>query len=493
MSLTPELTRMRDEIRKVVTSYGLDTFDVIFEMIDAKQINEIAAYGGFPVRYPHWKWGMSYERLSKGYEWGLSKIYEMVINTDPCYAYLMRANNHVDQKTVISHVYAHCDFFKNNYYFSKTNRKMLDQMANHSTKIHRLIDKYGESEVEAVIDTCLSVENLIDIQAPYRVSPRSGEKEDTLKEAVSGKLKSKGYMDKFINPPEFLNEMSVNEEQAKHAVKFPEKPERDILNFVLEHSRLEGWKKEVLSIIREEAYYFAPQGMTKIMNEGWATYWHSKIMTGHILNDSEIIDFADAHSGVLATAPGQINPYKIGVELYKYIEERWDKGRFGIDYLNCDDYLTKMNWDTKAGQGQEKIFQVRSFYNDITFIDEFVDEEFARRQQLYEFGQDPRTGNYVILSRDYKKIKNQLLDQLTNFGNPIIEIIDGNYKNRSQLLLTHQFLGAEIQLNYAHQVLRNLEILWTRPVAIETTIGGARTIFACENGVITEEKIGPAV
>ncbi len=173
MSLTPELAQIRDQVKEVVKSYGLDTFEIIFEMIDAKQINEVAAYGGFPVRYPHWKWGMAYERLSKGYEWGLSKIYEMVINTDPCYAYLMRANNHVDQKTVISHVYAHCDFFKNNYYFSVTNRKMLDQMANHATRIRRYIDIYGEDKVEAFIDTCLSVENLIDIHAPY-LQPSEG-------------------------------------------------------------------------------------------------------------------------------------------------------------------------------------------------------------------------------------------------------------------------------------------------------------------------------
>ncbi len=308
----------------------------------------------------------------------------------------------------------------------------------------------------------------------------------------SSKIKSKNYMDRYINPPEHL--ANVKEDMIKklsESKQFPENPERDILQFIIDYSNLEDWKKNIVNIIRDEAYYFAPQGMTKIMNEGWATYWHSKIMTNHILNDSEIIDFADAHSGVLATGPGQINPYKLGVELYKYIEERWDKGQF--DYLNCDDYETKMNWDKKLDLGRKKIFQVRSFYNDITFIDEFIDEEFARRQKLYEYAFDQRTGQYMIVSKDYKKIKNQLLDQLTNYGNPIIEVVDGNYKNRSQLLLKHEFMGTEIQLNYAHEVLKNLERLWTRPVSLSTIISGKPVIYTSENGKVTEETPEKAV
>ena len=136
-STDPELRDLVEKISKVAKDAGLDCFEAIFELVDYQQLNEIAAYGGFPTRYPHWKWGMDYERLSKSYEYGLSIIYEMVINNDPCYAYLLRANNLVSQKMVIAHVYGHCDFFKNNYWFKHTNRKMLDQMANHSTIVRR--------------------------------------------------------------------------------------------------------------------------------------------------------------------------------------------------------------------------------------------------------------------------------------------------------------------------------------------------------------------
>ncbi len=167
-NLTPELSEIAHAIEKKSREAGMDFFTTVFEMIDYKQLNEVAAYGGFPTRYPHWRWGMEYERLSKSYTYGLSIIYEMVINNDPTYAYLLRANSLVSQKTVIAHVYAHADFFKNNYWFSRTNRRMLDQMANHATIVRKIIDEIGYDEVERFIDVCLSLEKLIDIHAPFR-------------------------------------------------------------------------------------------------------------------------------------------------------------------------------------------------------------------------------------------------------------------------------------------------------------------------------------
>src|SRR3954467_6079071 len=146
--LTPELSRIRDQIRAYAEGFGLDFFETIFEMVDYEQINSLAAFGGFPVRYPHWRFGMDYDQLSKGYSWGLQKIYEMVINTDPSYAYLMKSNSVTDQKTVMAHVYGHVDFFKNNIFFQHTNRKMIDEMANHATRIRRYIDKQGIEPVE---------------------------------------------------------------------------------------------------------------------------------------------------------------------------------------------------------------------------------------------------------------------------------------------------------------------------------------------------------
>src|SRR3954462_11982371 len=192
-ALTPELSALRDQILGYAKGYGLDPFETIFEMVDYEQINSLAALGGFPVRYPHWRFGMDYDQLSKGYSWGLQKIYEMVINTAPSYAYLMKANNLVDQKTVIAHVYGHVDFFKNNYWFSKTNRKMLDTMANHAVKIRNYMDRYGQDVVEAFIDHALCLENLIDPHLPFS-NPRRREDNRGLDEGDEGETKEVGRL-----------------------------------------------------------------------------------------------------------------------------------------------------------------------------------------------------------------------------------------------------------------------------------------------------------
>jgi stage V sporulation protein R len=484
-NLTSELERERVKIEKVARELGLDFYETVFELVTYDQLNQVAAYGGFPVRYPHWRFGMEYESLSKSYEYGLSKIYELVINNDPCYAYLMEGNEFLDQKLVMAHVFGHCDFFKNNYWFSPTNRKMMDNMANHATRIRRYMDRYGVETVENFIDLCLSLENLIDRYAPYvpkKVDPPKelSTSEDDDDDVVhhpprpDGRLRvHRGYMEKYINPPEFLAEQRKRmSEQNERSGLFPEKPEKDVLNFLLHYAPLKPWQQDVLSIIREEAYYYAPQGMTKIMNEGWASYWHSKILTERIMNDSEIIDFADRHSGTMAMSPMGFNPYKVGIELFRNIEERWNKGQFGREWEDCQDLTAKKNWNTNAGRGREKIFEVRKHYNDVTFIDEFLTEEFCVAHRMFVYKFNKRTGQFEVDTRDFKAIKKKLLFQLTNFGQPIISVVDANHNNRGELLLTHLFEGVEMQPDYMQETMKNLFQLWSRPVAVATVLDG---------------------
>src|SRR5204862_3758849 len=336
--------------------------------------------------------GMSYDELRKGYDYGLSKIYEMVINNDPCYAYLMRCNHTVDQKLVMAHVYGHCDFFKNNAVFAHTNRKMMDEMANHGMRLRRYAEKHGEDEVETYVDKCMSIDDLIDIHSTairrreevsrYDFKPKEEE------ESKPTRFKSKAYMDDYINPPEALKaeEEEQKKQREKAAKNFPERPEKDVLLFLIDHAPIKPWQRDVLSIIRAEAYYFAPQGQTKVMNEGWASYWHSTIMCERELSDAEVVDFADHHSGTMAMGPGSFNPYKVGIELFRDIEDRWNRGRFGKEYDECDDMVARRKWDTGAGLGRQKIFEVRKHYNDVTFIDEFLTADFALDQQLFVYG-----------------------------------------------------------------------------------------------------------
>lgn len=485
MNLTPELQQIKEELEVYARGYGLDFYDVIFEVLDWKQLNEVASYGGFPNRYPHWRFGMEYEDLSKRYSYGLSKIYEMVINNDPCYAYLLYCNNIVDQKLVMAHVYAHCDFFKNNLYFAHTNRKMMDEMANHRSRILRYIDKLGFAKVEEFIDACLSIETLIDHHLPAIKRVRKHQKtylEENGEARVVHKIKGKPYMDRYINPPEFMEEQRKKiEDELKREEKFPESPERDVMGFLMEYAPLTRWERDILSMIREEAYYFIPQAQTKIMNEGWASFWHSKIMTQKALKDSELIDYADHHSGTVAPYPGRLNPYKIGIELFRDIEDRWNKGKFGKEYDDCTNMVEKLRWNKNLGLGREKIFEVRKLYSDITFIDEFLTPEFCKEQKLFIFAYNPTADEFEIAAREFYKIKEKLLFQLTNFGYPVIAVADANYGNRGELLLKHQHDGIDLKVDYGKETLKNVYKIWRRPVNIETIVEGVPKIL-CFDG-----------
>jgi stage V sporulation protein R len=494
-SLPGDLARAQRELEKHAGEYGLDFFPTIFEVVDAEQLNAIAAYGGFPTRYPHWRFGMEYEQLSKGYSYGLQKIYELVINNNPCYAYLMSSNTSTDHKMVIAHVYGHCDFFKNNFWFSQTSRKMIDEMANHGNRIRRYMDRYGVEEVETFIDACLSIEDLIDVHSPFikRYEDRNRyDFRDALEEGEESgpsKFKAKPYMDSFINPPEVLSRQEEERRREENQkAQFPAEPMKDVMLFLLEHAPLRPWQLDVLSIIRDEAYYFAPQAQTKIMNEGWATYWHSTIMTRHGLEPADVINYADNCAGTLASSPTRLNPYKLGVELFRDVEDRWNRGCFGRDWEDCDDWQTKRHWNTEAGQGREKIFEVRRIHNDLTFIDEFLTLDFCREHKLFQFGYNDQSGYYEIETREFSKIKQQLLFQLTNLGRPLIYVRDGNYKNRGELFLEHRFKGVELKTSYAQDTLSNLFKLWNRPVHIETVLDKHLATISFDGSEHTVEK-----
>lgn len=437
MILTPELAELRSQIRGYARHYGLDFFEVVFEVLDWSEINAVASYGGFPNRYPHWRFGMEYEHMSKSYRYGLSRIYEMVINNDPCYAYLLSSNNLVDQKMVMAHVYAHSDFFKNNVYFVHTPRKMIDEMGNHRSKVQRYGERYGFEKVENFIDGCLSLENLIDIHQPeakQRSHPRS---------LLEG-------------------ETSLEPKAVKLTCKVPERPERDVLLFLVEQAPLENWEKDLLAIIREEAYYFAPQAATKILNEGWAAYWHSRIMTEKVLQDGELIDYASHHSSTVAPHPGKLNPYKIGMELLRDMERRWDR---------------------------KKIFEARALCNDLTFLDGYLTEEFCREQKFFIYGFNQSNGTYEIIDRDFAKVKAKLLMSLTNLGNPIVEVVDRNYAERGELGLKHVHEGIDLRLDWAKETLKNLYSLWKKPVHLETLVEGIPKLLSFDGEEHREQRL----
>ncbi len=495
--LSPELLEHMQAIKAKAIEYGLDFYEVVFEVLPFDVMNQIAAYGGFPTRYPHWRWGMEYDKLAKRDAYGMGRIYEMVINNDPCYAYLQESNAVTDQKLVMAHVYGHADFFKHNFWFSKTERKMMDQMANHATRVRRHIERQGQEAVERYLDACLSIEDLIDPHSMF-VAREPGDHagvagrgsahpmldddgEDRVPTFQAERLPSKDYLDPFINP---ASEIERQKKEFKESLlakksKFPSQATRDVLLFLLRHARLEDWQRDILSIVRDEAYYFAPQGMTKIMNEGWATYWHSKLMTQHFLHASEIVHYADQHSGVVHMGPGGFNPYKIGLELFKDIERRWNAGQHGPAWERLDSLGAKSAFDDKSMKGREKIFEVRRIYNDVNFIDEFLTPEFVEKHQMYHYKRDPQTGELKIVSRDFERIKQTLLHHLTNRGQPFIYVVDANYLNRGELYLAHRFTGLEVEAARATEVLQNLRFIWGRPVHLQVRINDDMYLLTC--------------
>ncbi len=413
---------------------GLDFFDVVFELLDAKDVNGVAAYGGFPVRHPSWRFGMEYERLEKGRQWGLSKIYELVINNDPTYAYLVRSNSLMEQKLVMAHVYGHADFFKHNLWFAPTERKMLDAMANHSTRVRRYIDAFGLETVEQFLDRVLSLDTLIDPFLPRRehghASAPRGQQPPPSERALRA-------LDALTAAPEA--DVPVPAAELAVEPRGRRLPSYDVLGFLEERAPLEAWQRDLVSLVRAEAYYFAPQRMTKIMNEGWASYWHSRLLTGGILDASEVLDFADCHSAATHCAPGQLNPYKLGLELFRHAE-----------------------------RNGEDIFRLRCVHNDVSLVHKLVDEEFA---ELYLRPLVQRPGPETSApAPDWRAVKSWCLQQLAWGGLPQIELVESDGEGHGELVFVHHHDGRDLSFARAQASLQNLAALWGRPVQLLTIL-----------------------
>jgi stage V sporulation protein R len=247
---------------------------------------------------------------------------------------------------------------------------------------------------------------------------------------------------------------------------------------------LESGRGDVYDISVAETHRYAAAG---VVNHN--SYWHSKIMTERVCTAADVIEYADHAAGVLATAKGQLNPYKLGVELLRFIEERWDKGQFGREWEECRDYEARRHWDRRLGLGKKKLFEVRRLYNDVTFIDEYFTEEFCRQNKFFSYIFNERTGNWEIESREFKKVKDRLLFKLTNFGQPFIFVEDGNYENRGELLLRHAHEGVDLKMDHARDTIANLCRVWKRPVNLLTKSDGKGKLLRYDGQTHSEKTV----
>jgi stage V sporulation protein R len=468
-----ELKRLRqfdEKIQEIAHEFGLDFFPQEFDVIPAQKMLEILAYR-FPVNLSHWSFGRDYEREKTKYEYGFGIPCEVVLNSNPSRAYLMNTNPFPVQVMVMAHVYAHNDFMKNNSHFRPTRRDILPSASEATVRFQKYEKRFGLEGVESVIDAGLSIETNVDPDFFIREESEEDQKERL--SAPSVRPETRGPYDDLITQRE-----TERPSENHYDRKTPLEPERDLLLYLLNHSPkpLREWEKDILSVIRDQSRYFMPQRRTKIMNEGWATFWHMRVMDRlfrlRLLNEEEHGYYNLYNARVLARSPRVPNPYLVGLTMFEDVEERWDKGRFGREWEECEDLTKRETWDLGLGKGREQIFEVRRRFTDRFFVEAFLTEKIVEELELYLYEGHEEHGEirYTIRDRDWRRIKGLMVSHLSTFGTPLILVEDGDYKGKRELYLKHAFEGVELDQEYREKTLEHVFYLWDRPVHLESVM-----------------------
>ncbi|MCL6479431.1 MAG: SpoVR family protein [Peptococcaceae bacterium] len=477
MKINDEVRLLEEAVGKIIAKakeFGLDFYDMYFEICPAEIIYTFGAYG-MPTRFSHWTFGKSYHKMKTQYDYNLSRIYELVINSNPCYAFLLEGNTLIQNKLVVAHVLAHCDFFKNNAYFRHTSRDMVEIMASASNRFREYEFKYGKQKVEAFLDAVISVQEHVD---PYRYIVKEAGKETggTEKDSCSGKCGcgnkgADGRRPRKETPYDDLWDLdgkeSCNAQCEEKPKKFPEKPEKDLLLFIVQNARdLEDWQRDIISVIRKEMLYFWPQMETKIMNEGWASYWHLRILREMDLDEDEAIEFSKMHAGVTQASKMRLNPYLLGLKIFEDIEKRWDQPT----------EEEKKKYGRRGGEGRQKIFEVRETENDVSFLRNYLTKELIEEMDLYLF---KKVGyEWKITDKEWKEVRDNIVASMTNCGFPYLVVEDGDFNKRGELYLKHQYEGVELDVFYLERTLPHVYKLWGRPVHLETVLDNKKVLFS---------------
>ncbi|WP_053095205.1 SpoVR family protein [Neomoorella thermoacetica] len=451
-TIAQAIETIHDQARK----FGLDFFPVYFELCPADVLYAFGAYG-MPTRFAHWTFGKHFYKMKLQYDFNLSRIYELVINSNPCYAFLLEGNDLIQNKLVIAHVFAHSDFFKNNIYFTATSRQMVETMAVHAAKIREYEFKYGHREVEIFLDAVLAIQEHIEPPGPFGYK----EEENEENEDTRPHRRETPYDDLWIL------DGRPKEPPPERNCKIPPRPTKDMVGFIMANSpELEDWQREVMAMIREEMQYFWPQMETKIINEGWAAYWHARIIRELDLTPAETVDFARLHASVLQPGYRQINPYLVGSKIFEDIEKRWEN----------PSQEERERYGRTGGEGRSKIFEVRSCENDISFLRNYLTRELVEELDLYLY---QKVGSeWVVVEKDWEKVRDGLVSRLINCGYPYIVVEDADYQRRGELYLKHRYEGLELDVSYLEKTLPHVYLLWGRPVHLETIIDGKTTVFS---------------
>jgi stage V sporulation protein R len=410
-----QLEEWDNRICQMAKDRNLDWFPISYEVCDYFTMIGHMSYHGMPTHYGHWSYGKAFERTHQMYNMGMEGLpYELIINSNPSIAYLMRENPLYLQVLIMAHCIGHSDFFKNNRMFTNTRPdSVVGRMRNAKKRIQSYVEDptIGIEEVEEVLDAA----HAISFQT-YRYGQIRHTHED-LVEKYSQIIKEdedKEYIDFDIN-------------------KIPLEPDYDILGFIIEHAKLPSWKKDLIEIVREEARYFIPQIQTKIMNEGWASYWHYTLCHELELPSSMHLPFIKMHNQVIRPHMGGLNPYHMGFVIFKDIEERL---------------------------GLEECFIARETLHDVAFIRQYLTRELCERLGLFSFSEKRKAGITIdeIYDDDgWKVVKENLISNIGTNGIPVI-YVDETEEN--MLVLRHEHDGRDLDLGHAENVVNHVNVLW---------------------------------
>lgn len=442
-----DLEKWNRKIEKIALASGLDYYPQEFEMVDYNEMIGYEVYSGMPSRYPHWSFGKAYERQKTLYRYNFTGLpYEMVINSNPCLAYLMKENTLLMQILTIAHVYAHNDFFKNNRLFKEGTDASytLEMFKNNAILISGYINDPGIGYEK--VEKMLNAAHAVRLQGARTVGLKRKSEEERKQEEIDY-YKEKNASYDILKPKVKLDPPDFN--------RIPLDPEDDLLYFIVQYGELEEWQKNVLDAVRKEAAYFIPQIETKIMNEGWASYWHYKILQSLDLPTSLQLEFMRRHNDVIRPIPGGLNPYYLGFKIYKDIAERY---------------------------GEEKIFAVREFDRDASFIRRYMTYDLCNKLHLFEYKK--KESNYFIEEvsdkEGWEKIRDTLSDATGMGAIPYIRVTDLSKKDKT-LTLEHLYDGRALNAKYAEETLKCIYDLWRHKVILRTKRDNQDIAITCED------------
>jgi stage V sporulation protein R len=442
------------EIEELAVKSGLDFFPTIFEFVNRDIMLEACSYG-LPIRSRHWSYGRSYQHQKIYGEMGLSKVYEIVFNNNPSYAFLLDTNPDIINIMVGAHVFGHTHFFKHNVMFENSDRNMIYRAAERASRVDKYVEQYGLDRVEHLMDIGFALDNHIDWHKGVHRKKYAGRRVEERKI-------------KFGEFEDLLNIGDYSKRSIKKVVvgdKIPPHPERDLLWFLINYAPLDEWEKDVLEIIREESYYFYSIVSTKIMNEGFASFWHAELMYKYDgIKEDEFIEFGKCHSSVVQPGnPFRINPYYLGFKVFTDIRERWDKlHEEGKSCIN----------------GIQKVIQVAADEDDNSFLRNYLTRELAVELGLFNYGyrvkRDPdmkdedlreEHGLVELKDRDLDKIIENITKSTLNYGAPMIMIVE---VDGDTLVMQHNDKFGPLDEKYTEKTMEYVYELWGGPVELRT-------------------------